>query len=67
MGIEAWPMTPREKSEREAQELALRTCYRSFGKNDRTCYKPKGHQGPHAGMRAAARLAALAEAEKGGE
>jgi hypothetical protein len=40
-------------------------CYKSFGKNDRTCYLPKGHKGKHAGMRAAANRRALArEKEK---
>lgn len=30
-------------------------CYQCFEKNDRTCYKPKGHTGKHAGMKAVVR------------
>lgn len=35
----------------------IRFCYTCFGKNDRTCYLPKGHKGKHAGMKAAVRQA----------
>jgi len=37
----------------DASKAQQNLCYRSFGKNDRTCYLPKGHKGHHAGMKAA--------------
>jgi hypothetical protein len=32
-----------------------RFCYACFGKNDQTCYRPKGHKVKHGSMRVAVR------------